>query len=176
MSVIEMVAIMPAPSSTFEAPSEKAWLAVESQLGIALPDDYKEFVHKYGTGSVDNFLWVFNPTSRNENVNFLDQISAQLKVLIELQSYGEIIPYRLFPAQGGILPFAITDNGDVLFWLSVGEPNSWTVLVNEARSPEWEVFDMSMSKFLLGILSRRLICGHFPKSFPRANPVFYASH
>lgn len=176
MSVNDIIAIMSPPSTPFEVPAKGQWLNVESQLGTALPDDYKEFVQVYGTGSVDNFLWIFNPVSKNENINLLAQIKTQLAVLIELQSYGETIPYKLFPAEGGLLPFAITDNGDVLFWQSVGDPNDWTVLVNEARSPEWAVFDMPMSKFLFEILSRRRGCNIFPKSFPRTPPIFEASH
>lgn len=176
MQINDIVAVMPAPKKPFEAPTKDEWIGVENQLGTALPSDYKEFIQVYGTGRIDGLVWVFNPFSNNENINLLKQVKIQLNVLKELQSYGEIVPYKLFPEKNGILPFAITDNGDVLFWMTAGAPDDWTVLVNEARSPEWAAFNMPMSKFFLEILTHRLVCNVFPKSFPSAAPIYDASN
>ena len=98
-----------------------------------------------------------------------------MKVLEELKNYGETIPYELFPNEDGILPFGITDNGDVLFWQTSKEQDNWKIIVNEVRSPDWEAFEMSMTKFLLEILSRRLVCKFFPAIFPGTSLVFDAS-
>lgn len=176
MSIQDIVSIMPPPASPFEVLTQSDWPIVEERLGTALPDDFKEFIEVYGTGAMDKFLWIFNPSSANENMNLIDQAKIQLNVLSELRSYGETVPYDLFPAQGGILPFAITDNGDVLFWQTIGKPNDWTVLVNESRSPDWVSYAMPMGEFLLGILSHRLVCTLFPKSFPGPTPCFEPSH
>lgn len=175
MYIDDIVKTMPPVKYPLDVPVHREWVAVESKLGIALPDDYKEFIQVYGTGKIDGFICVFTPFSNNENLNLLDQLRLQSDVLAELKLYGENIPYKIFPEAEGILPFAITDNGDVLFWRTVGEPNEWTVLVNAARSADWECHDMSMSKFFSEIMSRRLNCEIFPKSFPGTSPSFEVS-
>lgn len=176
MTIDDIVRVMPPPTSTFEAPGKDEWIALEARFGFAFPEDFKDFIQIYGSGNVANFLWVFNPFSKNKNLNLIEQTKEQMDVLVELQSFGEIVPYRLFPEAGGILPFAVTDNGDVLYWKTCGEPNYWPVVINEARSPEWESFDMPMTKFLLEILCHRLKCSIFPENFPAALLIFTASH
>lgn len=166
MAILHLTSIVPPPSNPSEVPVQNSWKAIEQRLEVSFPDDYKEFIETYGSGRIGQFLWIFNPFSGNENINLERQIGTQANVLSELQSYGEIIPYKSFPEREGILPFGMTDNGDVLFWLTKGDPNEWGVIVNEARSPAWEIFDLSMSRFLAGILQKKVICNIFPKSFP----------
>ena len=163
---------MPPPTNPVEVPSDKDWINVESQFGFDLPEDYKNFIQAYGSGRICKFMWIFNPVSKNENLNLEDQIKLQLDVLSELQEYGEVLPFKLYPEAGGLLPFGVTDNGDVLFWQTIGQPRDWQVIVNEARSPEWAIYHMSMSEFLFKILQKELICDIFPTSFPRDLPIF----
>jgi hypothetical protein len=172
MNIESFTKVMMPPVRPFEAPTNIEWNAVENELGVSLPDDYKIFIQLYGSGRAANFLWVFNPFSRNENLNLIEQSRVQIKVLIELQFYGEILPYKLFPEENGLLPFAITDNGDVLFWQVVGEPNNWPVVINETRSPEWIGFNMTMTNFFMEVFSKRLTCSFFPKAFPEEVIVF----
>jgi len=176
MYIDDIIKVMPPVNNPLDVPTQSQWIAIEGKLGTGLPDDYKEFIQTYGTGKVDDFLYVFTPFSVNENLNLFDQLKLQSDVLVELKSYGENVPYKIFPEVEGVIPFAITDNGDVLFWKTSTEPNDWTVLVNEARSPDWEKYEMSMSKFLSEIVSHRLSCKIFPKSFPSASPKFEVSH
>lgn len=121
MAIGDLVAVMPTPNVPFEASSADAWASVEARLGTSLPDDYKEFIGLYGSGRIANFLWIFNPFSSNKNLNLEQQIELQSSVLGELESYGEKNPYKSFPAPGGVLPFGITDNGDVVFWRTAGD-------------------------------------------------------
>ncbi|WP_051711572.1 SMI1/KNR4 family protein [Andreprevotia chitinilytica] len=170
-----LVAIIAPPSNPSELPSEGGWAAVEKRLGVSLPDDYKRFIETYGSGCIGRFLWIFNPFSKNQNLNLERQIVTQAKVLEELQTYGEVMPFKSFPEQEGILPFGITDNGDLLFWRTIGRPDDWSIVVNEARSPEWEDFNLSISEFLTEILKRQLVCNCFPKSFPSLPLSYEAS-
>lgn len=166
MAIDYLKAVISPPMNVSEARGAGGWAGVEGRMGTALPNDYKEFIDAYGSGQIGGFIWVFNPFSINENLNLEKQAIRQATVLDELRSYGEVVPYESFPSVGGILPFGITDNGDVLFWQTGGNPNDWTVLVNEARSPEWEVFSSSLTRFLAEILSRKVVCRAFPKKFP----------
>lgn len=45
----------------------------------------------------------------------------------------------LFPEQGGLLPFLVTDNGDTGFWITRAKPEKWPILLKDARAPEFEV-------------------------------------
>ena len=168
MSVNDISILFKPPEVPHEQANNKQWPEILQQLGTELPTDYKDFLTLYGSGKIDNFLCVLNPFSQNENQNLEKQLQTQLAVLSELQTCGEILPYKFFPNVGGILPFAITDNGDVLFWHTVGMADEWTVVVNEARSLEWEAFPMSMSEFLANVLNRQIRPAAFPKAFPNS--------
>ncbi|MCI0662085.1 MAG: SMI1/KNR4 family protein, partial [Acidobacteria bacterium] len=72
----------------------------------------------------------------------------------------------------GLLPFAMTDNGDVLHWDTLGMPEDWTVIVNEARAPEYDEFESNFTDFLYGILTETVMCSIFPSGFPSKVVVF----
>ncbi len=172
MAIGELISIVPPP----EAPTESQatdWPTVEDNVGAVLPDDYKAFVERYGTGIINDFLWILNPFSTRKYVNLLSQIDLQLSALKTLtQDFGEHCPYPLFPADEGLLPFAISDNGDVIYWLTEGNPNSWKIVVNDARSPRYEEFDGDMTSFLRKILTREIECTLFPRDFCQGAPSF----
>jgi hypothetical protein len=75
------------------------------------------------------------PDSRHRTIDLLVQAPAQREVLNELASSGETIRYPVHPAPGGLLAVGMTDNGDVLHWRTVGPPEEWTIVVQEARGP-----------------------------------------
>ncbi|WP_186946741.1 SMI1/KNR4 family protein [Undibacterium hunanense] len=172
MYIEEILKILSPPDKPLDAPHVGEWIAAEEKLEHSFPSDYKEFVEKFGEGKIDNFLHIFTPFSKNENFNLIMQRDVQSKVLKELKSYDETIPYPILPEPGGLLPFAATDNGDVLFWKTSGIADKWTIVVNAARSPDWKEYDMSMAEFLLQLLRRRLHCEIFPVSFPSPSPMF----
>ncbi len=174
MTVDDIRQIMPPPSSPVEA-SGTSWRTIEAGLGTALPEDYKSFIEVYGSGRIAGFVWILNPFSKRENINLLNQIPRQLSALRELaEGFGETCPYPLFPAPGGLLPFGITDNGDVLHWLTSGAPSSWNVVVNESRGAQYESYHFDMATFLLRVLTREEHCPVFPSAFPPASLAFEA--
>ena len=174
MSLAELERILPPPESKFEvASSPDEWKFVESTIGTVLPTDYKQFIDAYGSGSIDRFVSIFNPFSKNEHVNLVDAIRTKLDALRELQNEFESErKYFLFPDAGGLLPFGGTDNGDVFFWKTSGEPDQWPVVVNESRAPEFEEFPTDMTSFLAGILTRTISSTIFPRAFPSQTARF----
>ena len=174
-SNIELI-IFP-PVAPNEAPRSAEWSEIERKLGIALPADYKHFLERYGSGRIDEFISIFNPIASNKFLNLNHQIEEQLNVIRELKAEGsEVVPFKRFPADGGILPFGKTDNGDVLFWVTVGQPDTWSVAVNASRSPEWEVFSCGMVEFLSNVLRKHESCPIFPYDFPSDTPSFVPYH
>ena len=171
MSLHKLLTILTPPANPFEVPRQENWSTVKRQLGD-LPEDYRAFLERFGTGVVNSFIWVLNPASANRYLNLLAQVEPILGALKTLSLSGEPCPYALHPARCGLLPFGKTDNGDALFWLTKGQPDRWTVVVNAARDPTYEEFACSATDFLAGVLSRRLRSVIFPESFPRGPTIF----
>lgn len=148
------------------------WNNVEQSLNTKLPDDYKKFTDTFGSVYIDEFIGVLNPFSSNPNLDLV----AQAKIILDdyrwLHEQGNEEPkYPYFPEKGGLLPFGTTDNGDVLFWKTAGQPNEWTVVVNAAREAEYDEFDENMTNFLSNILQGKLISTVFPNGFPSQSPT-----
>lgn len=174
MSLVELTAIVPPPSTPVD--SGGSWASVEAKLGTGLPGDYKAYIEAFGTGCLDDFIWVFNPFSRNPNLNLLTRSEAALRALKELQSqHADEVSYPLFPAAGGLLPWGATDNGDVLYWLTMGQPDEWSVVVNAARDPRTEQHPAGMSVFLAKILKGAIVSRIFPDDFPGDEHLFVVS-
>jgi SMI1-KNR4 cell-wall len=159
--------ILSPPKNPRESPSKADWKIVESKWCV-LPTDFKSFVTEYGTGSIDGFIWIFNPASRNPNLDLVQQISRQIEALRGSTSVG----LTAFPQSGGILPFGLTDNGDLLAWKVQGIPDSWGIVVVDSRAPSYEKFDRGFSDFLVGILRKKIVCTIFPDDFPSSSPKF----
>lgn len=156
--------------------SEVDWTAIEQRLRLRLPADYKRLVEAYGLGSFDGFIWVLQPSETNQHLDLLRQRKVRLDALRARQADGEVSPFGIDEDHEALAPWAITDNGDVCYWVmnESNKPEQWTVAVNEARGPRWEMFDGSASEFLVGVLSRSLSVGLFPEDFPSEQPTFEA--
>jgi hypothetical protein len=140
------------PNQPIENGGIEEWNGVEQALKTKLPSDYKNYVNNFGTGCISNFIWVFNPFSKNSNLNLHAQIKAQLDAIATLENeFNEIYPYSIHPKSGRLLPWGITDNGDVMFWLTDGEPDSWKTVIHESRGTRYETFDATITNFLMDL-------------------------
>jgi hypothetical protein len=171
MSLASLITVLSPPQQPAEVPTADIWRAVENQLG-KLPADYKAFVERFGTGTINSFIYILNPASRNPYLNLAREVDQILGSLRELRKSGEPSPYPLHPEPGGLLPFGKTDNGDALFWLTRDEPDKWPVVVNAARDPAYEKFERNATDFLEGILTRQIRCSIFHESFPGSSSAF----
>jgi hypothetical protein len=149
MKFEEFCQIIQPPETPVENGETEEWGRVEKAIGTRLPNDYKNYINVFGTGCLANFLWVFNPFTRNTNLNLLNQVTVQLNAITTLEEeFGEKSPYQVYPTPGGLLPWGITDNGDVLFWLTNDEPDYWNVVICSARGREYEEFEATIIDFL----------------------------
>jgi len=156
------------------------------------PTDYIELVSLYGPGRFDGFIRVLLPSSSNPHIDIAAQLTTRLGALTQLScdpklpvslpisgamgSSTEKIPYKITWPDPGIVPWAITENGDTVYWVAspLDSPDEWTVAVNEARGPDWQEFPMGASEFLYGVLSGTIAVRAFPADLPSAVPVFTA--
>ena len=172
MSVGELSVIVVPPPAPVE--SHGSWPAVEARLGIGLPQDFKDYIEVYGTGCIDEFVWVLNPFSANRHLSFFDRGTAALDALRELQLAHPDVEVRdpLFPAPGGLLPWGLTDNGDVLSWATIGSPDDWSVVINASRDARLERHASGMTRCLARLLTGEVRSHIFPSDFPGPEPAF----
>jgi hypothetical protein len=166
--------IFPPPAVPTEE-NRQEWAIVEQRLATRLPADYKAFIDEFGLGAIDSFIWIFSPFTRNQYVNLERELKEIGDTLAQLAQGGEEIPFAYYPNPGGLFPFGGTDNGDVLYWKTDGDPDFWPVVVNEARGPHWETYNLSMTAFLLQVFTGELVCTVFPHDFPSNSPTFTAA-
>jgi hypothetical protein len=170
------MSILPIPSKPQDVKVD--WADVELRLKTGLPDDYKKFVQTYGSGRIDDMLFVLNPVTVNKALSLFDAGMARIRALHVMRESdakrGRIWSYAIFPEPGGLLPWACTDNGDVCLWkTSAADPNKWTVVVYGRAFDTWEPFDGTMTQFLDALLSRKYVSRSLTDDdFPPAEHVF----
>lgn len=167
MSLRGLQAVLQPPGRPRETGDREAWDQVERLLGTRLPPDYEAFIDAYGSGSIDDFLFVLNPFAANANINLLEAGRLRREAYAELRAlFPQTFVHDVFPAAGGLLPFAISDNANVFYWKTMGDPATWTVVAYEGRGPAFFEFEGTATEFLAGLLARTIVTDVLPADFP----------
>ncbi len=147
--------ISPLPGKPVNATGD--WEDTEKGLSLVLPADYKLIINKYGDFNWNDFLWLFNPFTDNINLN-LAKKSREIcgYETGSRKEYPHYYPLGIYPETGGLFPWAVTDNGDYLFWITSGKPELWPTLIKSAREPEFEVHFMQTHLILYHIINGSL--------------------
>lgn len=166
----DLIRLVPPPPTVTPA----NWAALVLPGGARPPADYRALVDVYGPGSFDGFLWVLQPTSPNRYLDLTYQSEGQLDALRVLRDDGQEMPYEIDDPASHLVAWAMTDNGDGIYWRrQAGAPSeAWTVVVNEGRGPDWDAYDGPATQFLLDVLTRRVTIDVFPEDWPSASPRF----
>jgi hypothetical protein len=152
MSIERLKQLVLAPNQPTEQGTTEQWIAIESELGTPLPQDYRLFICTYGTGLFANLYIVLNPFSVSEHIALLPAIRTIRETYQEMSH----ITYPMFPDPGGLLPWGKDENGNFYFWVTKGEPNGWNVVEHAVRGDGFRQHDCSMTEFLVGILERKI--------------------
>jgi hypothetical protein len=119
--------------------SNPRWIATEKALGLSLPGNYKAVVDTFGASRWGDFLQVLSPFDE-KRANLLGYGELILQADRETRNaFPSHYPIPLYPEAGGLLPWACTDNGDTLYFITSASPDDWPILIKDARSPEFEV-------------------------------------
>lgn len=151
------------------------WSAIQEALGIELPTDYRQLVDEYGGGDIDDYFYLLEPHCRNPYYDLLEIGAERTEALQYLWDRGEERPEELAAETGAhVFPWATTDNGEALYWLMIPgvRPDDWVVMVNEARGPRWERFDVGCLEFLVNILSGHTTSDILSSLFPTSPHSF----
>ena len=140
------------------------WEKIENKIEIKFPPEYKAFIDTYGVGAINDFLWILSPFCENDNLN-------AVKVFENMKYYDAIAkennhyesPFVFYDGFEGLFPFAISDNGDEVFFnYKNGNIN---IEVYESRKMKPVIFEGDFCKFLIDILSNKQYKGLFADDF-----------
>ncbi len=120
---------------------EGRWVDLEGELGFPLPTDYKQAMQSsLGEHNWNEFLSFLDPFSTHESLSLVSRSARILEAERESRAqFPHHWPYPIFPEIGGVFPWGITDNGDVLYWLMAGTPEQWPTLIRNGRGLDYEV-------------------------------------
>jgi hypothetical protein len=149
--------LLPPPADPVEPARPDGWAEVEAAIGTQLPGDFKAFTELYGSGMVDDFLYLFNPFAAGKDGNLLVEKD---RVLAAYRQTRTRFPDRLslppFPEEGGVLPLGRTENGDELYWVTARDPDDWPVALLESRAAFLEVHPMPVTGLLAALAANQL--------------------
>ncbi|MFE3905676.1 SMI1/KNR4 family protein [Streptomyces sp. NPDC059153] len=129
------------------------WARVESRLGTVLPGDYKELIERFGYGDFDDYLGLLVPDGPPGSLDLVEFNEFWARAAAE-DGGGPWEPYRLYPAPGGLLQWASTEQRTSFYWLTEGaDPDRWPILVTGDDYTEWDRFDSSTGEFIHCLLT-----------------------
>ncbi|MFI1815140.1 histone-like nucleoid-structuring protein Lsr2 [Streptomyces sp. NPDC020422] len=179
-SIDRLITTCPPPSPPTTTYTD--WPAVEQQLGMPLPTDYKQIADTYGPGTFCGFLHLYHPHAHTTWTSLTGPMPSTIRAQLQQEHEQDTPPLPADPQE--LFPMAVTDNGEYLFWVTrpATSPDAWTVAVNQARSFRWHSYDGTLADFLTAVLSGREIVPVFPSSLldhgtfftpltPAANPT-----
>jgi hypothetical protein len=159
-----LLRLLPPPADPVEPARPDGWAAVERALGTGLPGDFKAFTQRYGSGTVDDFLYLFNPFAAGKDGNLVAEKDRVLAAYRQTRArFPDRLPLPPFPEPGGVLPLGRTDNGDELYWVTDGDPDGWPVALVESRATLQEVHQVPVTGFLAALAANQLVSRILPE-------------
>ncbi len=146
--------LLPPPKRPLE--NQGDWSAIEEELQIELPDDYKQFIELYGTGSISNFINVYNPFTSNA----IFELRCAVRRLEALNNI-ENKRFDILPVKNGLLAWGKDANGDEFLWHTKGSPSRWPIRVF-IKSRTFPYFNVSMTEFLVACIQGKVQYGSLP--------------
>lgn len=147
--------------------SDPRWPTVEAELGLGLPGSYKVLVEQFGASSWLDFLHVLSPFDERRWRRVRATLDADRTLRQEFPHY---YPLPLYPEPGGLLPWAVTDNGDTFYFITTGPPDGWPTLIKGLLAPEFEVSFVPPASLILAVATERLRSSILPRLEQDAQP------
>lgn len=171
MSIEELQQIVPSPAKPKRGGDPQSWRKLEKPLKIKLPSDYRDFCFHYGSGCFDDpgrlLVFVWNPCSRHYAKD-LHRTCADLRETRELGPRTANVPYGVYPDRPGWLPWGSDMDGNLMCWLTEGEPDQWPLILLTSDRTGFQQLDMPMTTFLARAFTRKI------QSILWANPIFFS--
>jgi hypothetical protein len=165
--MMTLTQLVPPPKQPVHNGHIEDWDVIQRILEMKLPADFKKLINIYGTGCFLGFLYPLSPFAPfNTSLNMLSGDTRHLLYNYksgqkEFPQYSP--PFSAYPDESGLFPWAITVNGDTLFWLRQGNPNKWPIVVCDSKFSEtYDRFDFTATEFLCRLFSGKISPEVFP--------------
>ncbi len=125
------------------------WREAERLWGTPFPDDYRQFVGKFGEGAIENYLATLVPM--NSWYGGEDGMSEETENARGTWA-GESVDSLPAGVDGtSLIAWGVDASGDILCWAAGGkDPDRWPVVVFARQGwPTWRVSECGMVEFLL---------------------------
>ncbi|MCX5401785.1 SMI1/KNR4 family protein [Streptomyces sp. NBC_00102] len=138
-----------------EAGDNVDWGEIESAYRFEFPRDYKEFVKRFGAGTIEGSIATLVPVVTSDPmVRRVAHLPDAVREESAFRVWAEGDDAR---ARGygidQILVWGETDSADVLGWIaSRDDPDSWPVVVYSRSEAAWSVYFCGMVEFLAKLL------------------------
>ncbi|MEO6088625.1 MAG: SMI1/KNR4 family protein [Umezawaea sp.] len=150
------------------------WTAVEERLGTSLPPDYRRLMSTWRSGILDDFVQLLCPVQDESTLSrFVRESAEYVEYAGEWRrADSNAVPHPLPPEESGILPWAVSADGDVFFWLPSGpSPATWTIVFCDDSYSTWGAYDGTLTEFLLDLVRGRIV-GESLEYTPSGEPAF----
>jgi cell wall assembly regulator SMI1 len=158
MAIEDLLSVVAPPGSPTERGDTPRWEELQRTLGIALPTDYRDFGMHYGTGHFEDpgrlLIDVWNPFSAS-HLQRVKRLCAEMRSQRGLRANANV-PYGIFPSHPGWLPWGNDIDGNLLCWLTEGEPNTWPLILWIPTRAGFQQLAVSLTSFLAGAFKRQL--------------------
>ncbi len=146
---------------------------VRAQLGIELPEDYLALAREWGAGEFDAFIGINEPGHPNPNLALVEQARDWSWVLRQRRDQGEqVLPFPAEIEPGGLLAWGRPSTAIRASASAVEGPGLVGRRPQEARGPDWHVFEGGLVEFLVAVLEGRERVSLFPEDVPSDEPRF----
>lgn len=123
---------------------------VEEHYNIKYPDDYIEFVTKYGIGQFIDYISIYVPINSEAYYKEKEDICLNYKKF--RTKFPNEYTHNIFPEDNGLLPLGVTDDGSEIWWKTNKEKEKWTIVVYDENSWDYEEYQMQVCEFLYKFL------------------------
>jgi hypothetical protein len=149
----ELQILVPPPSDPKNTKGN--WSSIEAEMGLVFPDDYKQFIELYGTGTLCSLIEIGSPFLLGETY----RMSVREAWIIRTGVYHQHdqflespSPYSYYPEIPGLLPCATDSSGDIIGWLTNVDPELWYLVYRNRENGYFELPEMGFVEFFVAAL------------------------
>lgn len=177
MALRDLLAVCDPPDTPMERPTRAQWLALEAEVGRALPSDYRALLDRYGTGVLGAYdddgaffdlAWVLSPAAQLPNLAAIPNMLELTETLRQMHGrWPQLVPAPAYPEPGGLLFVGGTTTTHDIYWKTEGSPDAWTCAVCDRGLDHWLAWDGDLTSLLSA-----LVTGDVPAWITEGVPAF----
>lgn len=130
------------------------WLAVEKELEIVFPSDYKLYIEHYGQGELCSLFAIESPFGLSSVKEHWRNLFGYYE---DWAGDEREIPFPLHPVSPGLFPFGYYGDVNNIAWYTEGDPDTWPIVYCDRAEGFFLLNETPFLSFLLAALK-----GHAP--------------